>query len=128
MSRPARLGSTSVASVQQIGEFLERVRDEIITRRRFDFIPRKENLDGLAGLGITVRAAKQEIPGLTYRDYYRGPSADHSQEHVRGGMIWEFVKDIDGKQVYVKLKLDNDRGCVCVSFHECENAPRLPYR
>lgn len=128
MSRPARLNYGSVAPIRQVDEFLERVREVILAQRKVDFTPRKENLDSLAKLGITVSAAKQEILGLTYRDYYRGPSVDHSREHVRGGMIWEFIRDMDGRLVYIKLKLDNDRGCVCMSFHESDRASRLPYR
>ncbi|HHY32077.1 MAG TPA: type II toxin-antitoxin system MqsR family toxin [Firmicutes bacterium] len=128
MSRPARPNHGSVALIRQIDEFLERVRDAILIQRKFDFIPRRENLDGLSELGITISAAKQEILALTYQDYYRGPSPDQSREHVRGGAIWEFIRDMDGRPVYIKLKLDNCRGCVCMSFHEADRAPRLPYR
>ncbi|HHV61403.1 MAG TPA: type II toxin-antitoxin system MqsR family toxin [Firmicutes bacterium] len=124
MSRPDRTGFDYAASIQEVNAFLRQVRAEVNTPGRFDFIPRKANLDGLARLGFTVGAAKNEILSLTYRDYDRGPLADHSGE----GVVWEFIKDIDGTLVYIKLKVDSDRGCVCMSFHESNGPYTLPYR
>ncbi len=61
---------------------------------------------------------------LTYQHYDRGPLDDHSGD----GVIWEFIKEIGGDQVYIKLKYDSNRGCVCISFHESDGPCRLPYR
>ncbi|NPV81722.1 MAG: hypothetical protein HPY52_15925 [Firmicutes bacterium] len=124
MFRPARIGPDDVASVDEIRGFLQQVRAEVASPGRFNLVPRKKNLDDIARLGFTMSVVKDEILGLTYRDYDRGPLVDDSGE----GEIWEFIKTVDGVQIYIKLKTDNSRGCVCISFHESNGPYRLPYR
>ncbi len=102
--------------VEEIKQFLLRVRVELTKPGRFELIPRSANLKCLADLGLTVAAAISEIMSLTYHDYYQGPSPDDNT--AKPGDVWVFVKRIDGIYVYIKLKLDADRGCVCLSFHE----------
>jgi hypothetical protein len=47
---------------------------------------------------------------FAYQDYDRGPLPDH--DRIRPGSIWEFIKNVDGIEVYIKLKLDPNRGCM----------------
>lgn len=57
---------------------------------------------------------------MSYRNYDRGPLFGDIGD---GGHVWEFIKDIDGVWVYIKLRIDV-RGCVCISFHEAnEDGP-----
>lgn len=45
-------------------------------------------------------------------------------------LLFVFGKDINGKQVYIKLKLKGDRArhVLCVSFHYAEVPMKFPYR
>lgn len=116
--------TSGAAPIPDIECFLRRIKLEMRTLNRFSFVTRKANMDCLANLGVTVAVAQDEIMSLTYQDYDRGPLPDHSRE----GEVWEFVKDIGGIAVYIKLKLDPGRGCVCLSFHESSGPVALPYQ
>ena len=111
----------STASVTDIKDFLRRVKKEMSTPDRIQLIDRAKNIDDIARLGLKW---KHEILSLTYEDYDRGPLPDHSGV----GEIWEFIPEIDGVMIYIKLKLDSERGVVCLSFHEACGPSTLPYR
>ena len=52
-------------------------------------------------------------------DYYKGPKQDYDPN--RPGDIWEFKKNIDGIQFYVKVKIIQENGkdiLKCIGFHE----------
>lgn len=59
-------------------------------------------MQALAQHGLTIIDAKNEILGLVVDDYYKGPKQDLNPDHP--GDIWEFKKNIDGIQFYVKLR------------------------
>ena len=62
---------------------------------------------------------ENEILGLTVGDYYKGPKQDLDPN--RPGDIWEFKKNIDGIQFYVKVKIVQENGeevLKCIGFHE----------
>lgn len=101
--------------VQATSQFLEQVRI-LISKGDYLFITRKKNMDTIAIIGITIPQAMEEIKTLSYREYLSGPKKDHSGD---GTDIWEFGKEINGEDVYVKIKIDS-RGCVCLSFHLAE--------
>lgn len=117
-------GPGCAASIDEIKQFLREVKKEVSTPGRFIFVQRRGNMNCIANLGLSIENVKSEIIGLTYKHYDRGPLPDDS----RPGDIWEFIKDIDGTMVYIKLKLDKSRGCVCLSFHESAGPCTLPYR
>jgi len=87
-------------------------------QNKFIFAERDKNRDTIARLGITIPQAKDEILGLTYEDYYRGPIPD---KDCKGEEFWEFGKIISGKQVFIKLKAKSKHGvAICFSFHTPE--------
>ena len=97
-----------------------------LSQNAFTFAERKKSLDTMAHLGITIKQAKEEILGLTYQDYYRGPIPDTSS---KGGEYWEFGKTICGGQVFIKLKADSKHGvAICFSFHIPDKTIEYPYR
>lgn len=53
-------------------------------QKKFSFAERDKTLDTIARLGITIPQAKEEILGLTYEDYYRGPIPD--KDSKKGNM------------------------------------------
>ena len=94
---------------------------KLISKGKYDFVPRRKNLQSLAHLGLTLLDAKNIILGLTVNDYYKGPKADF--DSIRSGYIWEFKKDIEGIKFYIKIKITEENGekiLKCLGFHEDE--------
>lgn len=101
-----------------IAVYLSKVKG-LVSAGKYDFVPRRKNLQALAQYGLTVIDAKNEIIGLTENDYYKGPKRDLDPN--RPGDIWEFKKDINGTQFYVKVKIVYENGeeiLKCLGFHE----------
>ena len=76
-------------------------------------------MQALAQHGLTITDAKIELLDLVVGDYYKGPKQDFNPD--RPGDIWEFKKQIDGKQFYVKVKITQENGediLKCLGFHE----------
>jgi len=95
-------------------------------QKHFSLYPRDEGMDTMARLGITIPQAKQEILGLTYEDYYRGPIPDTGS---KGGEYWEFGKIICGEEIFIKLKtLAEYKVAICFSFHKPEETIEYPYK
>lgn len=91
----------------------------LISAGKYDFVPRRKNMQALAQHGLTIADAKAEIFELVVSDYYKGPKLDLDPN--KPGNIWEFKKQIDGKQFYVKLKITQENGediLKCLGFHE----------
>lgn len=106
------------ADTQDIILFLERAK-RLLSEGKYDFVPRRKNMQALAQHGLTIADAKEEILGLVVGDYYKGPKPDLDPD--KPGDIWEFKKQIDGKQFYVKVKITQNNGediLKCLGFHE----------
>ncbi|BAE86296.1 type II toxin-antitoxin system MqsR family toxin [Desulfitobacterium hafniense] len=110
-----------MVSEEEVVQFLKEVK-KLIGEGKWDFIPRKKNLKGLAELGLTIPLAKREILSLALKHYDRGPLEDKD----RPGQIWEFIKNIEMQEAYIKLKI-NQQGCVCISFHPSNGPKTLPF-
>ncbi len=105
-------------STSDILAFLAKAKN-LLTAGDYDFVPRRRNLLALSDHGLTIADAKAEILGLVVGDYYKGPKQDFDPNQP--GDIWEFKKNVDGQQFYVKLKIQNQNGkdvLKCLSFHE----------
>lgn len=112
----------------------EKIRDFLIEFKRIatvgrgiDFVPRRDNLDALAELGITYGNARSEIMALSVTDFCEGPVEDRDKP----GEIWIFGKEIEGKEVYIKLKIasaGDEKLAKCISFHVSRRPLRFPYR
>jgi hypothetical protein len=95
-------------------------------QKNFSFAERDKGLDTIARLGITIQQAKEEILGLTYEDYYRGPIPDKGP---KGGEYWEFGKTICEQEVFIKLKTVSKHGvAICFSFHIPDKTIEFPYK
>lgn len=97
-------------------------------RSRFVFAPRVENRDTITRLGLTIDQAKDMILELTSEDYFNGPSVDLNHKDRE---IWEFGKNIDGTEVYIKLqtcKIETGGVAICISFHEANKTINYPYK
>ena len=101
-----------------VAAYLSKVK-QLLSVGKYDFVPRRKNMLALAQHGLTITDAKNEILGLAVGDYYKGPKQDLDPN--RPGDIWEFKKDIDGMQFYVKVKITQENGediLKCLGFHE----------
>ena len=106
------------ASTSDIATYLTEVK-RLLSVGKYDFVPRRKNMQALAQHGLTIVDAKNEILGLVVGDYYKGPKRDFDPN--RPGDIWEFKKNIDGMQFYVKVKIVQENGediLKCLAFHE----------
>ncbi len=116
--RGGNLVNTNRATMSDISSYLAQVK-KLMAVGKYVFVPRRKNMQALAYHGMTLVDVKDEIMGLVVEDYYKGPKQDFDLE--QSGDIWEFKKDIDGKQFYVKLKIQKQNGediLKCLSFHE----------
>lgn len=106
------------ASTSDITLFLERAK-RLVSTGKYDFVPRRKNMQALARQGLTITDAKEEILELVVGDYYKGPKLDLDPN--RPGDIWKFKKQINGKPFYVKIKITQENGedvLKCLGFHE----------
>lgn len=106
------------ANTTDISAFLEKMK-KLVSEGKYDFIPRRKNLQALAQHGLTITDAKNEILGLVICDYYKGPKQDLDPN--RPGDIWEFKKDVGGTRFYVKVKIVQENGhdiLKCLGFHK----------
>jgi hypothetical protein len=95
--------------------------------RGIDIVDRFKNMQSLAKLGFTKKNCKDVILSLSVDDYCDGPKQDKD----RPGEIWEFGKLIEGKEVYIKLKVaqvGEKKLAKCLSFHVAEYSLYFPFR
>ena len=87
------------------------------------FVFRQNNIETLARLEFTVEDVKREILSLSVTDYCSGPINDPEIK----GEVWVFGKNINDKEVYIKLKLWGDKtgkALRVLSFH-CAEKPLI---
>ncbi|MBU1670095.1 MAG: hypothetical protein KKF41_13075 [Actinobacteria bacterium] len=88
----------------------------------------KRNWGFLAGLGLTETLAKEVVLGLCVSDCCEGPVGDDNPRER--GNVYVFGKEIDGTEVYVKLKIahiGSRRVAKCLSFHPAERRLHYPF-
>ena len=85
----------------KVRKFLKEFKQIASKGRGIDVIPRRENIENLAQLGLTRKNRNDEIMTLSVADYCKGPEPDKDKP----GEVWIFGKQIGSKEVYVKLKI-----------------------
>lgn len=79
----------------------------------------------LSYLGITKKNVETILLGLSVADFCRGPIPDDSKP----GELWEFGKDIDGHEVYIKIKVVKEVNIAkCISFHIPKYPLKYPFK
>ena len=104
----------------EIESFLKETKS-LIRKGKYDFVPRRKNMQSLAKYGLSIIDAKEEIGDLKVENYYKGPKEDF--DRTRTGAICEFKKQINSTLFYVKLKVtevNGERVLKCIGFHEDE--------
>lgn len=113
--------------VEDVRKFLLEFKQVVTSDSGIDLVPRRETLETLRFLGLTKRNLEEVILGLSVADYCNGPEPDRD----RLGEIWEFGKNLDGHEMYIKLKLADASGAKiakCISFHIAKYPLKFPYR
>ena len=84
-------------AINKISLYLIKIK-KLLSSGKYDFVPRKKNLESLSMLGFTIDYDKDKI-----------------------GKIWVFKKKLEGYKFYIKLKIvseDNNDILRCISFHK----------
>lgn len=87
---------------------------------------RQINMQYLLELGLTAKQREEIVLSLSVLDYCSGPIKDE----YRPGNYWVFGKQIDGVEVYIKLKIAGSAAreyALCLSFHKSEHPLNYPF-
>ena len=114
-------------SIQDVRDFLLEFKQVATGGSGIDIVPRAGTMSTLAQLGLTKANAEEILLGLSVTDYCKGPAPDRD----RPGNVWFFGREIEGHEVYFKLKVTqvgDERISKCISFHVAERPLRYPHR
>jgi hypothetical protein len=110
------------AKRRHISDFLQEFK-ELLSGGKFVVQEHVKNRQALIDLGLTYRQREDEILSLSVENYSSGPVKDE----YRPGNYWVFGKEINGKEVYIKMKITkNDELAVVLSFHVSERPMKYP--
>jgi hypothetical protein len=96
-------------------------------RNRLRPARRQDHQKSLASLGLTRDQCEEEIMSLTEENYCQGPNPDLDYQ----GEIWIFGKVIEGREIYIKLKLvevASEKFAKLISFHPSDSPLCYPYK
>ena len=103
---------------KELAGFLRTIK-ELLSKGKFDFVPRRKNLASLAEYGLSIQDVKDVIVELEFNNYFKGPKEDFD----RPGLIWEFKTQIESNVFYIKLKVTKEgesQILKCLSFHKSD--------
>ena len=86
-----------------------------LSKKDLAFMMRDKNEQTLTEMGFTLLDVRAELLRLEYRDYISGPEPDIDPK--RKGDVWEFGKNVNHEDIYIKIKLAPNNRPVCLSFH-----------
>jgi len=108
-------------SLDAIREFLKIFRD-FTKHYRFFIWSRRDSLQTLTDLGISIEDFKRMLCNLTPHDCYSGPHQDTQYNYLE---CWVFKMTIQGKILYVRLQVDwEEKVAICQSVHP----PKYPMK
>jgi len=113
-----------MATKRQAARFLEAVKRSVTETGWLWVLNRQKNRDGLIAIGITKQQREEVIQSLSHEDYCEGPLPDETQP----GDVWVFGKQVEGTEVYIKLKLTETEAPKCFSFHPAEHRLHYPFK
>jgi hypothetical protein len=110
-----------------IEAFLKALREAIL-KHGLRVVSRSSNNQALIDLGLTPERREEVILNLQCENYAQGPLAD---DQGLPGDVWIFGCEIDGREVYVKLKIftvQNEKYAKCLSFHPSQHSLHYPLK
>ena len=106
---------------QEISKCLSKAK-RLINCNKKRIAERDSFMKELVRLGLTVKDAIDIVYSLLPANYYRGPTAERDSEYPPGD-VWEFIKQNDGVELYIKFKIYSTREGEILHifrFHETE--------
>jgi len=113
-----------MVSLTEIAEFLQAFFEHLDRVGYLQVMNIEKNRQGLLALGITRRHREDVIRSLAPGDYCEGPILSKKGK----GEAWVFGKEVEGREVYVKLQLLPTDAPLCWSFHIAEHKLAYPIR
>jgi hypothetical protein len=119
-----------MATRLEVVEFLNLFKG-CIMMGRISIKDRPKNRQGLIDLGIAADERREVLLGLGAEDYSAGPKPDDTDDTKE---VWEFAKEVNGRQAYMKLRVVQAPGKRGVfhglvwSFHPAEHPAKHPLR
>ncbi|WP_455631520.1 type II toxin-antitoxin system MqsR family toxin [Megamonas sp.] len=114
-----------MSSIDDIEEFLCKVRVLIANNKFRFFKKRKKNMISLALLGLTPEDIPEIIAELRYENYSSGPEDDRDREDKN--CIWVFGYQYEEYEIYIKLKITTEE-LLNISFHIAEYPMKYPHK
>ena len=112
---------------EKVRLFLLEFKQTVTAGSGVELVPRGDTLKTLQFLGMTKRNLEEVLLCLSVANYCAGPKTDRTMP----GEVWEFGKDMDGYEVYIKLKVSDAGGAKmakCISFHIAQRLLKYPYK
>jgi hypothetical protein len=113
--------------VTAVRKFLMEFKQAITGKSGVYLVPRTDTLATLEYLGLTKKNLEEILLSISVRDYCSGPEADRD----RVGEIWIFGRQLQGHEIYIKLKVATVAGkkiAKCISFHIAKYPLSYPLR
>lgn len=114
-------------SIQGIHDFLLKFKQAIAGGSGVDLVPRNETRETIARLGLTKANLEELLLDLSVTNYSNGPEPDND----RPGEVWMFGLQIQGHEIYIKLKvvdIGKQKMAKCISFHIAKHPLKYPHR
>lgn len=116
-----------MASREEVLDFLNLFK-ACVTLNLCQVKDREKNRQGLIDLGMTPNERRDLLLELAPEDYCAGPKPDDTDATKE---VWEFGKRVGGVEVYIKLRVTEDRRrrthrAMVWSFHPAEHPMRYP--
>lgn len=87
---------------------------------------REKNFGTLTALEYHVKDIKKELNDLEVAHYSEGPVKEVVFE---GADMWVFGKEIQGKEVYIKISMGQPSDkVICISFHFADHSLKYPFK
>lgn len=88
---------------------------------------RNKNRSTILALNYSREDICKRLLELTISDYYETVFDSDAVEEPK--LLFVFGKEIQRKQIYIKLKItENNRKVICISFHKAEEQMAFPYK
>ncbi len=117
------------AKREEIAEFLCDLHEAIDGKSEVRLIipDRKKNEELFLELGMTKRAAKEELRRLSVENYSSGPVSD---EKIKGVCVWIFGMTLGEIEIYIKFRdlRQKKKLLLCLSYHKAQWPLELPYK
>jgi hypothetical protein len=114
-------------SIHDVRDFLLEFKQVTTRGSGIDIVPRADTRQTLAYIGLTKANLEEILLGLSVTDYCQGPETDRD----RPGNVWIFGREIEGHEVYIKLKVaqaGEKQIAKCISFHIAKYPLEYPHR